>query len=373
MRFIIIIIIVMFSSINLLSSQDLVQNGDFDDLRKENRWFFLRHVRHWYKPTLASSDYQSNEYHWHHFDYCPPYSGNAYIGIVLLESNYNYAEYATNRLKSKLLKDSLYCVSMYVCLSFGSSIAPQGPDIHFSSKRIKRFTKKSIANKYSIDVSKIGKRPISNIGIWEKREGLYKAKGNERYMTIGLFSQEKDYFQINSKKHQKRDRNCYVLIDNVSLISMSDSSQCHCNKIYKDLNPIELNIDTNSNESDNDLSAGTVFRLNNLFFKINSAAIDSASLGDLNTLLTILKIDTILIIQINGHTDSDGNSKVNQRLSERRAKSVVDYLVDNGISKKRLKYKGYGENYPLATNATKGGRAINRRVEFEIMRVEAHK
>jgi outer membrane protein OmpA-like peptidoglycan-associated protein len=71
-------------------------------------------------------------------------------------------------------------------------------------------------------------------------------------------------------------------------------------------------------------------------------------------------------VQIQGHTDSQASKSYNQKLSERRAKSVVDKLKSYGISDKRLQYIGYGEEFPIATNSTVDGRYQNRRVEAHI-------
>ena len=67
--------------------------------------------------------------------------------------------------------------------------------------------------------------------------------------------------------------------------------------------------------------------------------------------------------QIYGHTDSIGTEAYNQKLSERRARAVFNYLVDNGIDPDRLKTRGFGENIPVAPNTTPEGRQKNRRVE----------
>lgn len=67
---------------------------------------------------------------------------------------------------------------------------------------------------------------------------------------------------------------------------------------------------------------------------------------------------------IEGHTDSRGTDEYNQGLSERRAKAVYDYLVDKGINRFRLSWKGFGESRPVATNETDEGRQLNRRIEL---------
>ena len=73
-----------------------------------------------------------------------------------------------------------------------------------------------------------------------------------------------------------------------------------------------------------------------------------------------------LKIEIGGHTDNVGSNSYNQKLSEARAKSAVEYLVRKGISATRLQAKGYGESSPIATNETDPGRTKNRRVEMKV-------
>jgi len=77
--------------------------------------------------------------------------------------------------------------------------------------------------------------------------------------------------------------------------------------------------------------------------------------------------NTQMKIEISGHTDNTGNEPLNSKLSQARAKTVVDYLVKKGIVRERLAFKGYGSLQPIADNKTAGGRAKNRRVEFKIL------
>ena len=74
-----------------------------------------------------------------------------------------------------------------------------------------------------------------------------------------------------------------------------------------------------------------------------------------------------LKIEISGHTDNKGSADYNKKLSERRAKAVVDYLLIKGISADRLKYAGYGMERALVSNDDEAGRQMNRRTEFEII------
>lgn len=72
-------------------------------------------------------------------------------------------------------------------------------------------------------------------------------------------------------------------------------------------------------------------------------------------------------LEISGHTDNTGRTGYNQELSEERAKACYDYLVEQGVSSRRLSYVGFGEEKPIATNDTREGRQLNRRVEFNLI------
>jgi outer membrane protein OmpA-like peptidoglycan-associated protein len=102
-----------------------------------------------------------------------------------------------------------------------------------------------------------------------------------------------------------------------------------------------------------------------LAFETNSDKLQGTNQPILDALAGLLKKDGALKIQIAGHTDSSGDAAANQSLSERRAKTVAQTLIDKyGVDSKRLTTKGYGAEQPLATNDTEQGRAINRRVEL---------
>ena len=74
-------------------------------------------------------------------------------------------------------------------------------------------------------------------------------------------------------------------------------------------------------------------------------------------------------VDVYGHTDSVGSDAYNQDLSERRARSVADYLATHGVREARLGIRGFGETQPVASNETDAGRAANRRVEIKIVPV----
>lgn len=117
------------------------------------------------------------------------------------------------------------------------------------------------------------------------------------------------------------------------------------------------------------LKVGANATLHNIFFETNTYELLPTSVAELNLLVDFLTSNGKLNIEIQGHTDNVGDRKLNDKLAESRAKEVYSYLIDNGIDKKRLTFKGYGETKPKADNATEGGRKQNRRTEFIITKL----
>ncbi len=115
------------------------------------------------------------------------------------------------------------------------------------------------------------------------------------------------------------------------------------------------------------IAIGDEIVLRNIFFENNEAALKPESEIELNKVLAFLQKNPSLKIEISGHTDNIGTAQYNLQLSENRAKSVYDYLVQHGIEAKRLSYKGFGYQKPLDSNDTEKGRANNRRTEMKVM------
>jgi outer membrane protein OmpA-like peptidoglycan-associated protein len=115
------------------------------------------------------------------------------------------------------------------------------------------------------------------------------------------------------------------------------------------------------------VAVGSVIVLKNIFFDFDKSTLKPASFIELDRLVKLMQDVPSLRIEISGHTDSKGADDYNQRLSESRAKAVVEYLVSKGIKADRMEYKGYGETQPIESNETDAGRANNRRTEFKII------
>lgn len=114
------------------------------------------------------------------------------------------------------------------------------------------------------------------------------------------------------------------------------------------------------------VKTGESLALSNVFFEIDSWELKPESRTELRKLYRLLAENPQVKVEIAGFTDSTGTKEHNQILSERRAWSVVDYLVQQGIKGERLSFKGYGASQPVAENITAEGRRLNRRTEVRI-------
>ena len=118
------------------------------------------------------------------------------------------------------------------------------------------------------------------------------------------------------------------------------------------------------------LEVGEQVRLDNIFFELNSSNLKDESLVELNKIIKFMESNPFLVIEIGGHTDNSGSKAYNLNLSDDRARSVKDALVQRGIPSDRIQTKGYGMSVPLNTNSSEQERALNRRTELKIIAVE---
>jgi outer membrane protein OmpA-like peptidoglycan-associated protein len=115
------------------------------------------------------------------------------------------------------------------------------------------------------------------------------------------------------------------------------------------------------------LTTQTKMVFNNITFETNSAELNAESYAELNRLVEFMKNNPELKIEISAHTDDVGSDAYNIRLSDKRAESVVKFLMSNEIGKNHLQSKGYGKSQPLVPNNSDENRAKNRRVEIKII------
>ncbi|HTB07705.1 MAG TPA: OmpA family protein [Bacteroidia bacterium] len=283
------------------------------------------------------------------------HSGKGYMGM------YPGLEDIYAELETSLIKDSLYYVRLYVCLADTSVFAISSIQVLFSNNLP---SERKITNSLGIYGPAQLSNPVQNFIVdtknWVLLSWIYKAQGDEKYITIGNFKSQESTPIKRIKKGISMPP--YYLIDDICVSRLKQDGSCDCGDSNKDdkkaidsLRSNKLVIATNTN-----------IILNNVFFESGKSQLLLASFKELDQLVSYLKINEKVEIEIIGYTDNSGSEDKNKALSAARAKAVADYLIAKGISKMRVVYKGLGCVNPVAGNETIEGKAKNRRVEFRI-------
>ena len=114
-------------------------------------------------------------------------------------------------------------------------------------------------------------------------------------------------------------------------------------------------------------AVGHVMRLDNVIFQVSKSKISEDSFEELGLLVTMMKENPAMVIQLEGHTDYQGDPKDNMKLSQDRVEAVKDYLITKKINKARIKTKAFGGTQPLSRDNTPEAHRLNRRVEVRIL------
>ena len=374
-------------------SPNLVYNPSFEEYRdcprKIDALGTLTIVEAWFQPTAGSADY---------YNVCgsrdcgvpknklgtqDAHLGNGYCGIYC--SKTDYREYLQTQLKEPLLAGEMYRVSFYVSLSEYSAGAVATIGALFTSDRVGDTVRSVLMNKeirqiapgvsqtvasyFEPQVVNDYDRVLVDTKSWMMISGVFTAKGGEQYMTIGNFYPASQSNVVDLDYLTYLLPGAYYYIDDVSLVCLG----CKDTHTLPDTAEptytmnVASPVEASTIPGDADLQVGSTFVLHNIFFDYDKAVLLQQSYHELQQLLAILRDHPTMKIEVRGHTDGHGSVDYNQRLSENRAKAVVDYLVSKGIEPKRLQYKGFGKSQPIDTNTTEEGRARNRRVEFKIL------
>ena len=144
----------------------------------------------------------------------------------------------------------------------------------------------------------------------------------------------------------------FAISENLNLDSLVKAGY---KEIHKDLYLVPIEV-------------GQVVRLNNVFFDFDKWDLRGESFLELNRVVKLLTENPSVEIEMSAHTDSKGSDEYNFKLSDNRARSVMEYIISKGIDPGRITSHGYGETVPVATNDTDEGRQLNRRVEFKILK-----
>lgn len=362
-----ILIFYWLTFLNFAFGQNLIPNSSFEiakpDTTTKLNWGNNFTCENWTTPNGGTPDYytakRSGDFGvTNRLGTQKPKSGNAYAGIVLNEwitdvppksgeSVKLNSEFLQIKLNKKLVQNNYYCLSLNISLAENSRFASNELDFSLNKEKItQRYTTPIKSNNYKRIIStsyfsdKINWMPICS---------YFKAAGDEEYLIIGIFSNKCKVLDLTTKYLAGVTPTSYYYIDELSLTKINDTLTCLC----KIINPFD--------------SASTkAIILNNINFEPGKEKLISSSYNELNSLIIYLKTNSNYKIEIAGHTDNAGQEINNLKLSEARAKTVADYLIENGINKNRISYKGYGSTKPLKSNDNPKDRLANRRVEFKI-------
>jgi len=357
-------------------SQNLVINPGFEEYKKcakKVNTKKLKYLNNWVQPTKGTCDYINLKCKLGRLivssgGYQAPHTGNGFVGIICYNLIHNYREYIEGELLKPLIKDSLYCVSMYVSLAKKSYYGIDGLGMFLSKRRLS--SDYWLPLRLNPQISNNPGQIINDTCNWVRIFDVYKAKGGEKYITIGNFWKDEEIqFEIingNSINHTKFSNYAYYYIDDVAVIKVDDTVNCICRQIQQIQQDSTANVSVNK---DTVKQFSHEIILHNVYFETDKWDLLPSSYKELDEqLLKLMNDKPDIIIEISGHTDNTGTNEHNLQLSENRANAVSEYLISKGISINRIIHKGYGNNKPIAPNDTKENKAKNRRVEFKIVK-----
>lgn len=329
----------------------------------------MRVVDAWWQPTRGSSDYFTscggrecltprNK-----MGYQEPHSGNAYCGIYC--SQEHYREYLQTELRRPLTAGHRYRVSYWVSLADKSPHAVATLGALLTAERVSDSTwdilmtreTTTLENRHSQMISvfytpQVENHPdsiLSDSKGWREVCGEFTAVGGERFLTIGNFRPFNHSTVMPSGIANPVLQGAYYYIDDVSVVCLDSID------------------DEPTDEAVEPLQAGMTITIDELYFDIDRSEVLPQSYKTLHCLLAQLQKYPSMNIELRGHTDSQGTAEHNLRLSEARAKAVADYLIERGIDRRRITWKGFGKSMPIADNDTPEGREKNRRVEYRLI------
>lgn len=197
---------------------------------------------------------------------------------------------------------------------------------------------KILDNKKNTDQFNLKNNIITHVALWRQKNRLRVYLNGQKVWDIPRAFSSANYNAISFYTSGKNDEHFYI-------------TNLRIAKAGKDLRKALLE--------------NGKFITNDINFDVNKAIIKPNSYKTLNKIGELLSENPDLAIKIIGHTDSDGSTQANQKLSEKRAEAIKDYLIKNfSIDASRLETIGKGESEPIESNATPEGKAKNRRVEF---------
>ena len=324
-------------------------------------WFykgehFTKVMKYWSSPTGASPDVFGPKVRvpasWAEKDFGKetPHNGGAMVGITVygcVDGKPHCREYVQAQLAEPLVVGQDYYVEMWVN-QLPRSLDVNNLGFHFSPTKVDITTDEllplppQVRSEEIVEVAK---------GRWQRVSGTFTAEAEAEYLLIGNFFDD-DHTRV-AGMDDEHLKYAYYYLDDVLV------------KKIPPILPVPVKPDDLTKI---ELEEGKIVRLKHLYFEFDKYELHPRSYVELRKLVSLMKANPSMVIQVNGHTDNKGADNYNMYLSRKRAKAVVYYLNEQGIPRERTLYKGFGHTQPIASNDTSEGRQLNRRVEFLIVR-----
>ncbi|KAA3640304.1 MAG: OmpA family protein [Bacteroidetes bacterium] len=372
-----------------LFAQNLVVNPGFEDLAPTA-------VTTSCKYTKYPQDFTATALHWNTFRgltpdivsfpdtlqdciYPRPKTGEKMIGLILYhpaeDTGYptDYHEIIQGKLKEPLQVGETYEFSLWilkdnlVAVNHLQSVYNRDANVYpvACNNLGVAFVKMPYGENENIQqsIKQFGLRPqlvfeeviTTPRGEWVQLKTRFVAQGSYKYILIGnFFTDFRTDIQPNDFEEKFVKKNPHG-----NFFSIAKRIAYYC------IDDIRLEVARPDLEAS--LASTNQYTFENVQFENGKAILQPDARKELDQLVEWLLKNASKNVEIGGHTDNVGTAQTNQVLSERRAKAVHQYLVENGVSPDQVTYKGYGEYSPKTTNDTAAGRQINRRVECKIL------
>jgi len=322
-------------------------------------WFyngkhFTSVMKYWFSATTASPDVFGpkvrvpTQWAAKGFGDQEARSGQSMVGITTYgceNGKPHCREYIEIRLKEPLVIGQRYYAEFWTT-HLPRSLRANNIGMHFSKEK----QHEGIDAMLNVEPQVLARNIVEAEGRWVKVYGEFTATAEAEFLTIGNF------FPDSLAKTKSAGANqlnySYYYIDDILV------------KKKQPLLPVPVKDDDLSNIT---ITEGLLVTLKDIFFDTDKAELLPRSFIELDKLVQLMKKHPDMAIEIAGHTDDRGGDRYNIALSKRRARSVVDYLLEHGIQSKRTRFQGYGSNQPIAGNDTEAGRQQNRRVTFLVL------
>ena len=377
------IFLILFISIGVYAQDDnLLENGGFESTKGKSKGLGNIEVSEgWFSPTSSKADLFSIESKipelltsGNKFGKEDPKNGDKYVGIVA----FSYGDkvqrsYISAQMKYPMQKGMKYCVSMNVSLSELSKYASNQLAFQFTSKALQQDKGAIIGPSHVLHPQK---KVISATYGWEKICGTFIAEGGEKFVTIGNFSTN------DATRNEKTGKNnykgapviaAYYFIDDIQIKPIDPKKNCDCGGSQEQVSDAFYHKIIMLEEK---MDAMQRIEAHTTFFPFGQAQLQEANKATINVVVDLMKINPDYKLELFGHIDSLEQMYSLKRpafadLSHKRIRSVMEYMISEGIQKERFIatptdiVEPNEEILPEDDNHLKN--AKNRRVMFKVV------